>query len=62
MTNLEGRPFWLYREHLKPLGERSLGPLTIVESHGDEVSELPEGGALIGTSERTRVEIWRMGD
>ena len=38
------------------------GELVIHESHQDCVTQLPEGGVLLASSQDTRVEVWALGD
>jgi GMP synthase-like glutamine amidotransferase len=75
--NIGGKPMLLMREKLtflngfqEKMGAKITSPqaptyaesLNIIECHGDNVTVLPEGATLYGTSDRCPVEIWGMGN
>jgi len=46
------------------LGSKHEDLLSIInyESHGDEITDIPEGGEILAYSERTPIEIFAVGD
>jgi len=48
--------------YIKNLNVKKTGELKIKQGHGDEITKLPEGAVLYGSSKSCKVEVFTIGD